>query len=192
VRSTVPDRLLLIVALLSAVPTAEVAAQPPLPHMATTTAPDLRLEWIVAKPAASSPSASLPPPAELEPRRPAVEPLPIEGRAGESVRLRYRIRNVGATDAFAVVIRVQTGLGSVGRPTRVEPGPEAGKAIERALDLPLAVGLAEVCVIAVLQTLRADDPRDPFTDDNRICRRANVRPADAEAIDTTASKGEVQ
>ena len=140
-----------------------VAAQ----SLPTTTAPDLHLEWVAED-------------ADKErPRNDLVPTPPIEGHAGQTVRLKYRIRNVGSTDAFAVIVRVQTGLGNGERPMRIQPGPAAGKAIERTIDVALAVGLAEVCVGAVLQTIRADDPRDPFTEDNRICRRATVRPARA-------------
>lgn len=139
--------------------------------LATTTAPDLRLEWIGDRPAQ-------PPPAAGESTKPTIEMSPIDGRAGETIRLKYRIRNVGASDAFAVLIKVQSGLGVRARTTRISPGPTAGKALERTLDLPLAVGLVEVCISAVLQTVRSDDPRDPFTEDNRICRRAHVRPAE--------------
>lgn len=135
--------------------------------MPTTTAPDLRLEWIEADGDKERPQNELTP------------PTPIEGHAGETVRLKYRIRNVGSTDAFAVIVRVQTGLGATERPIRVQPGPSAGRAIERTVDVALAVGLAEICIGASLQTVRVDDPRDPFTEDNRICRRATVRPARA-------------
>jgi hypothetical protein len=144
-------------------PGREAAAQ----DLPTTTAPDLRLEWIIGDGDKDHPqNATAPAPI-----------APIEGRAGETVRLKYRIRNVGSTDAFAVVVRVQTGLGTTARPIRIQPGPSAGSAIERTVDVALAVGLAEVCVGASLQTIRLDDPRDPFTEDNRICRRATVRPS---------------
>jgi hypothetical protein len=133
-----------------------VAAQ----SLPTTTAPDLHLEWVAENGDKERPRNDLGP------------TPPIEGHAGQTVRLKYRIRNVGSTDAFAVIVRVQTGLGNGERPMRIQPGPAAGKAIERTIDVALAVGLAEVCVGAVLQTIRADDPRDPFTEDNRICRRA--------------------
>lgn len=116
---------------------------------------DLRLEWLLEE-------------------RPTRKAPVIEGSAGEVILLPYRVRNVGGRDAFALVIRADTALGAVGAPERLEPGPEAGEAVQRSLALPLAAGMRELCLEARLQNRRAEDPPDPNTEDNRICRRVEV------------------
>jgi hypothetical protein len=130
----------------------------------TATAADLRVEWI-------DPNEHT---ANAKPDS-AKTPAPVIGRSGQTVRLRYRIRNTGGMDAFAVLVRVQTGLGRNGPPVRLQPGPKAGRSLERDLDLALATGMAEVCVEARLQTLRADDPTDPYQDNNRACRQIRLK-----------------
>jgi hypothetical protein len=52
--------------------------------------------------------------------------------------------------------------------------------MRQRLDLPLAVGMREVCVEARLQNLAEDDPPDPEPANNRRCRRLDVDP-DAKA-----------
>jgi len=117
--------------------------------------PDLRLEWLIGG-------------------RPTTTAEPVSGRAGETLRLPYQLRNVGGSRAFAVEITAYTTLGSLGRPERVEPGPRAGEEMPRWLDLPLARGMRQVCLVARLQTLNEDDPRDPNPADNRLCRTVRV------------------
>ena len=117
--------------------------------------PDLRLEWRLAE--AYSRKAP-----------------PISGIAGSTVTLRYRLRNVGGSNAFAAVIASHTALGRQGRSIRLRPGPKAGRAFERTLDLPLAVGIREICIEARLQTIGANEPRDPHPEDNTLCRRITV------------------
>jgi hypothetical protein len=136
----------------------------------TATAADLRVEWVDGDDSAAS---SKPDSVQLDARK--IAAAPVIGKSGQTVRLRYRIRNTGGMDAFAVLVRVQTGLGRNGPPVRLQPGPKAGSALERDLDLALAVGMAEVCVEASLQTLRADDPSDPYQDNNRACRQIRLK-----------------
>lgn len=125
--------------------------------LAVDAPPDLRLEWLVHG-------------------HPTTTAGPVSGRAGVTLRLAYQLRNVGGSQAFAVEISAYTTLGSLGEPQRVEPGPRAGEEMPRWLDLPLARGMREVCLIARLQTLNEDDPRDPNPADNRLCRSVRVDP----------------
>lgn len=118
----------------------------------STTPPDLRLEWLD--------------PAEA-----------IEGTAGETVELRYQLRNIGGRDAFAVVVRAHTSLGEPRRPERLQPGPKAGEKADRKLPLALAVGMREICIDVTLQNLSAEEPGDANVKDNRICRPIRVTPA---------------
>jgi len=127
---------------------------------------DLRLEWAVAKDS-------------------------IDGRAGETVEIRYLLRNVGGADAFAAVLSTSTALGPQGAPRRVQPGPRAGDSLALTLSLPLAEGMRELCIDAALQNLRAEDPADPNPGDNRICRTVKVR-ARAEARPQGIAPGAVR
>jgi hypothetical protein len=128
----------------------------------------------VAAPVASAESGPPDPSADLrlEWRDPASA---VDGVAGSTVELPYRLRNVGGRDAFAVVLKTHTSLGAPQQPERVQPGPKAGATMERTISLPLATGMREVCVEAMLQTLAADEPTDPTLKDNRICRPVRVR-----------------
>jgi hypothetical protein len=121
----------------------------------TSPPPDLRVEWVSG--------ASTTREGEV-----------IRGSAGETRRLEYRVRNVGGTEVFAVILSARTALGPLVRPARVQPGPQPGRHLRRALDLPLAEGMREVCIEAVLQTRDAEDPHDPNPKDNRLCRRVEV------------------
>lgn len=118
--------------------------------------PDLRLEWAPGGPAASA--------------------EPLRGRPGETVRVDYRLRNVGGSDAFVAVVEARTALGPVGGPQRLQPGPAAGATIERRLSLALATGMRELCVDARLQTVEPEEPGDPNQRDNRICREVEIEP----------------
>ena len=129
---------------------------------ATAAPPDLFLEWLVDG-------------------RAVIDSPDLTGRAGETVRIEYRIRNIGGTAAFAVIGQAQTALGRVGAPIRIQPGPDAGAHIDRHLDLPLARGMREICIDVQLQTLAADDPKDPDTDNNRRCRHVTVRRLERQA-----------
>ena len=120
------------------------ASSPPAP-------PDLRLSWVDGR--GSRPGGS-----------------PLRGSPGRTIRLRYQVRNVGGSDAFAVVVSAATALGPIGLPMRFEPGPDAGARIDGVLDLALADGMREVCLEARLQTVRPEDPGDPNPADNRLCR----------------------
>ena len=123
---------------------------------AETRAADLRLEWLV--------------------KGRAVRTIPaVQGKAGETVQLEYRLRNVGGRDAFAAMIEVRTALGRLGRSIRLQPGPKAGQGFDRSIDVPLATGMSELCVDVRLQNLQLQDPNDPNVEDNRICVRIRVR-----------------
>lgn len=126
-----------------------LAATSALPAGVGPTA-DVRLEWSAPEPA-------------------------IEGPAGETVQLRFRVRNVGGQAAYAVVLTISTALGPQGAPQRIQPGPGAGESVSRTLALPLAEGMRELCIDALLQNLRAEDPADPNPGDNRICRVVRVQ-----------------
>jgi hypothetical protein len=128
--------------------------------------PDLRLEWVEAG-------------------HTTREAAPVSGRPGETLRLPYQIRNVGGSDAFAVIVAAYTTLGPLGQAERLQPGPRAGQDTPRQLTLPLARGMREVCLDVHLQTLNVSDPQDPNPSDNRLCRRVDVTPGD-EAVITPA------
>ena len=98
----------------------------------------------------------------------------VSGAAGETIEIGYVIRNLGGRDAFAVISRVSTTLGPIPR-ARIQPGPEAGKSVERVLSLPLAVGMSELCIEVILQNVSLDDPSDPNLKNNRACRPVAVR-----------------
>lgn len=117
--------------------------------------PDLRLEW--------SSGGHDPGAAEA-----------VRGRRGETLRIPYRLRNVGGSDAFAVVVEAHTALGPVADRERLQPGPAAGAAIDRILSLALATGMRELCIDARLQTMEPEDAGDPNPQDNRICRKVEV------------------
>jgi len=117
--------------------------------------PDLYLEWIVGGRAVS-------------------DGPPLEGFAGQTVVLDYRIGNAGGRDAFAVIISAHTALGRVAPPNRVQPGPKAGARLDRTLTVALAEGMRELCLEIQLQNLSAEDPGDPEPKNNRRCRRVEV------------------
>jgi hypothetical protein len=100
---------------------------------------------------------------------------PVTGIAGSSIEIGYVLRNQGGRDAFAVVLRALTALGPATPPTRLQPGPAAGKQFQRVLRLALAPGMRELCVEATLQNLSLEDPVDPNPADNRACRSVAVR-----------------
>lgn len=129
--------------------------------------PDLRLEWLIDGAAANGPAPAL------------------RGRAGETIEIPYRLRNVGGADAFAVVLEARTALGRAGRPVRLQPGPAAGAADDRTLRLAVAAGMRELCIDARLQTLEPDQPVDPNRHDNRICRPVEATKA-GDSRDRTA------
>lgn len=120
--------------------------------------PDLHLEW-------------------LEGGVPTRDAPGLDGETGQTLTLRYQVRNVGGSDAFALVLTESTSLGRLSGPSRVQPGPAAGAALARTLRLALAPGIREVCVQATLQTERLADPEDPNPENNVLCRRVRVRPA---------------
>ncbi len=99
---------------------------------------------------------------------------PLAGPAGSTREIPYLIRNVGGREAFAVVVRIRTALGSVGPPARVQPGPDAGKTLAQHFGLALARGIREVCIDVQLQNVSAEDPPDPNPSDNRVCRVIQV------------------
>lgn len=103
-------------------------------------------------------------------------PTAVRGSAGQTVDLRFEIRNVGGRDAFATIVKAHTTLGPLNSPQRVQPGPRAGASVERKLAVPLASGMREICVEASLQHRTDGDPPDPSPKDNRICRAVNVAP----------------
>ncbi|HXI13013.1 MAG TPA: hypothetical protein VNM92_10240 [Thermoanaerobaculia bacterium] len=103
-----------------------------------------------------------------------VQPGTLTGTAGETAQIRYLIRNVGGTDAFAVISRIGTTLGPIA-PARTQPGPEAGKSLERKLALALAVGMRELCIDVTLQNIAIDDSPDPNPKNNRACRPVVVQ-----------------
>lgn len=122
-----------------------------LSSMVATPAPaDIRLEWIGGA-------------------------APIEGSPGRTVELHYAVRNVGGSEAFAVVVRGLSSLGPTGDPIRLQPGPAPGKKIERRSVIALATGMRELCIEATLQNRNRDDPLDPTPSDNRICRIVKVK-----------------
>ncbi len=99
---------------------------------------------------------------------------PIEGESGTSVDVGYRVRNIGGSDAYAVLIRSHSALGPLGQPIRLHPGPKAGRGIERTLRVPLARGMRELCVEGRLQTLGTDPHEDPSPNNNRACRPIRI------------------
>ncbi len=103
---------------------------------------------------------------------------PIEGKAGQTIELTYVVRNVGGTEAFAVVLRGLSSLGPTGDPVRIQPGPAAGRRIDRRSTMALASGMRELCIEATLQNRNRDDPLDPTPSDNRICRVVRVAAED--------------
>lgn len=117
---------------------------------------------------------SPPPPADLRVTW-ADRGEPLAGAAGQTVDVPYLIRNLGGRDAFAVIVRVRTGLGPVGPAARVQPGPDAGKALTHQFALVFGQGMREVCVDVQLQNLAAEDPPDPNLADNRVCRAIQVK-----------------
>jgi hypothetical protein len=122
---------------------------------AAPAAPDLRLEWLDAGSGTRDMG-------------------PVTGRAGETVRVPYQIRNVGGSAAFAIIVAAHTTLGPLGRPERLQPGPKAGEDMSRSLVLPLARGVREVCLDVRLQTRNVDDAQDRNPSDNGLCRRVEV------------------
>jgi hypothetical protein len=123
--------------------------------------------------------ASAPASAEAEPAPPDLrlewrEPAAVIGAAGETVDVRFRLRNVGGSPAFAVVQKTHSALGPYGQPVRLQPGPKAGQTLERTVSLALATGMKELCIEVALQTVDVDDPSDPNVADNRICRAIQI------------------
>ena len=104
---------------------------------------------------------------------------PVKGTAGTTVALPYEIVNVGGSDAFAVVVTSRTTVGPVGTPTRIQPGPQPGKAIGRKVSFALVRGMREICVDASLQHRAGGEPPDPDVANNRICRAIEVTPQQA-------------
>lgn len=117
--------------------------------------PDLRLEW-------------------MEGGRATTDGSDVVGVAGQRVSLAYQVRNVGGSDAYAVVISAYTALGRLGQRLRLQPGPAVGRALRRQLEMTLARGMRQLCLEVRLQTLEADEAQDPNPDDNRLCRRLEV------------------
>ena len=117
--------------------------------------PDLVLEW-------------------TEGGRPSASGSVVRGQAGETVQLSYQIRNVGGSDAYAAVVSAHTGLGRYGQPRHLQPGPAAGGVLKRRFSLTLALGMRELCLEAHLQTLTADEAKDPRPQDNRRCRKVEL------------------
>lgn len=111
--------------------------------------PDLRLEWIGG-------------------------PTLVRGTTGDTVDLRYRIRNLGGRDAFASVLKTLSSLGAVGEPLRIQPGPAAGRHLDGPLKIVLATGMRELCIEILLQNRTREDPADPTPGDNRACRPVKV------------------
>lgn len=134
---------------------------------------DLYLEWIVEGRGVSEGPA-------------------IEGDGGTTIRVEYRVRNVGGRDAFAVVASAHTALGRVGPPRRFEPGPRAGRGLAGTLTFALAEGMRELCLEVRLQNLEADEPEDPEPSNNRRCRPVRVErpPADARGTGLGAQRKE--
>ncbi|MBZ0112854.1 MAG: hypothetical protein K8J08_10365 [Thermoanaerobaculia bacterium] len=100
---------------------------------------------------------------------------PLEGEEGSTAEVRYRVRNVGGRDAYAVLVQSHTALGPLGPAIRLRPGPKAGQGIDRTLTVPLARGMRELCVEGRLQTLDASRPaEDPSPRNNRACRPIRV------------------
>jgi hypothetical protein len=118
--------------------------------------PDLRLEWLAGGAPVTGATAA------------------VRARAGETVTVPYRLRNVGGSDAFTAILEARTALGRTGPPERLQPGPAAGSASDRSLTLAVADGMRELCLDARLQTLEPQDPGDPNPRDNRICRPVEV------------------
>lgn len=104
-------------------------------------------------------------------------PPPIVGRSGSVCRVAFTILNTGTEDAYAVVVDAYTALGPTGVARRFQPGPGAGRRVEGALDLPLFVGMRELCLKARLQTVTDDEIGDPHPRDNQVCRSVVVYPA---------------
>ena len=98
----------------------------------------------------------------------------IVGNGGDTVQIRYRISNLGGTDAFAVIARASTTLGPIA-PARIQPGPAAGKRFERSFSVALADGMKELCIDVQLQNVALEDPPDPNLRNNRACRHVAVR-----------------
>jgi hypothetical protein len=122
--------------------------------LAGDAAPDLRLRW----------------------KEPSV---PIHGRTGTKVDLAYELTNIGASGAFAVIVKAQTSLGPIGAPARIQPGPDAGATLQRKVSFVLARGMREICVDAVLQLRSGSDPPEPNLANNRVCRPLTVDPQSA-------------
>lgn len=101
---------------------------------------------------------------------------PLRGRAGESVRVPYVVRNVGGRDAFAAILTSHTALGRLHPDERVRPGPAAGRHLDRQVRMALAEGMRELCLEVRLQTLRADDPPESNREDNRLCCPIEIEP----------------
>lgn len=125
------------------------------PLMADPAPADLRLQWAGGT---------------------AADGSPVRGAAGTSVSLPYEIVNVGGSGAFAVVVTSRTTVGSVGTPTRIQPGPQPGKAVGRKVSFALVRGMREICVDAALQHRAGGEPPDPDVANNRICRAIEVTP----------------
>jgi hypothetical protein len=116
------------------------------------------------------------PPADILIEWVDVEPeaVPLEGESGTTTEVKYRVRNIGGTDAYAVLIRSYTALGPLGPSIRLRPGPRAGRDIERTLTVPLARGMRELCIEGRLQALDSTATEDPSPQNNRACRPIRI------------------
>lgn len=112
----------------------------------------------------------------------------LRGRAGETVGLDYVVRNVGGRDAFAAIVSSHTALGRLRPDERLNPGPEAGRQVERQLRVALADGMRELCLQVRLQTLEAGEPADPNRDDNRLCCAVEITAGSAGGGESSASR----
>lgn len=98
----------------------------------------------------------------------------LEGDQGSVLTLICRVKNVGGSDASAVVLSARTALGAVGDAKTLEPGPAVGAELDHTLRLELRAGMREICVDAELQGRSSTDPREANLADNRLCRRLEV------------------
>ena len=100
----------------------------------------------------------------------------VQGHAGTNVELPYEVTNMGGTAAFAIVVTARTTVGSIGTPSRIQPGPQPGSAVVRKVSFALVRGMREICIDAVLQHRVGGEPPDPDLTNNRICRAISMLP----------------
>lgn len=132
--------------------------------------PDLRLDWVLES--------------EVSPDVP-----PVRGRAGETVRLVVRLRNLGGADAFAVILEAYTALGRTRPPRRLQPGPPAGGSMEHQEPLTLVPAMRTLCLVARLQRVLDEDPAEERVEDNQICREIHLEDAGSEPEGESAAHG---